>query len=877
MRKVLRCKGHNLSQSVTSAIQVARNHVRDEVLNLTWSQALWFQQRLDVVKSCMYWDVPWEIENNKVQEALSNQFESLLQQYRVSFLREDLMKNVESSTYTVVKSGQRYLESMIEAHVGDKLAVPVDKDSKRRVLMDRAGYLYRLHEGYVEDERFYEKREEISVAELGSYRQHCASQYLPARVGCKAGFDGSNCQYAYHTYKGKCIGPAGGLSCQKQHAHEREIISDVKNPCKTHLRAVARAVRLIKCLSREHTWTLWKQSQLKAVLEKRVAGLKRHVKYTKCCPCGCNKPEEMSMIKIDAAQFFKSASLERGLRRVADLLRRVESKFGCNAVAIKKSARVEGHLCRSNRRSDCTHRVLSFDDIRCTLDFIGKERYFTVGDVIMKRRGGWPMGGSFSEPGTLVDLNEELRRIDDSDDALQDVGWLVEGMSLEEVVTGIMHVDDALVLSKVFCTACLEKGMRRLWPSDVGISLEEVGPTVRMLQCHVHAIGVEVHVRPYNPNVPYALGFAHDQKIARLGPFFGAEIHSCRTLRVFLHGKILAYNHLMQGSAQDMFVHVGFLLLEIERLGWPQRWMSLCLCNLSRRHVSPLISACRQVGKQLRHCSVGFLFQPCELVDLVRSSAVDKAVYAEMSRNWRNGGSQSWRPFGRNQQGADGGHVPKEVLDFMREEQRKRAEERQASEMQKHAKDAVMQMFGVHSSASDGAAAGSMQKSQPFEMLKWVAKKLSGNGGDPETSGAKQRKRRKRSTSSSGSCSSSTSLRAFRKKDKDKQKKKNKDEKKKARSDKKEKKTVERKLRPLTSSPLSVDKPVMSKERREELVKNLKLKIAEDVLMGDDWITEVAHAAKKDDLQKLAEKNGLSKTGSKHEIVEKIIAFMCGK
>ncbi|CAE7809294.1 unnamed protein product [Symbiodinium necroappetens] len=424
------------------------------VLNLTWSQALWFQQRLDVVKSCMYWDVPLEIENNKVQEALTNQFESLLQQYRVSFLREDLMKNVESSTYTVVKSGQRYLESMIEAHVGDKLAVPVDKDSKRRVLMDRAGYLYRLHEGYVEDERFYEKREEISVDELGSYRQ---------------------------------------------------------------------------------------------------------------------------------------------------------------------------------------------------------------------------------------------------------------------------------------------------------------------------------------------------------------------------------------------------------------------------------------VGKQLRHCSVGFLFQPCELVDLVRSSAVDKAVYAEMSRNWRNGGSQSWRPFGRNQQGADGGHVPKEVLDFMREEQRKRAEERQASEMQKHAKDAVMQMFGVHSSASDGAAAGSMQKSQPFEMLKWVAKKLSGNGGDPETSGAKQRKRRKRSTSSSGSCSSSTSLRAFRKKDKDKQKKKNKDEKKKARSDKKEKKTVERKLRPLTSSPLSVDKPVMSKERREELVKNLKLKIAEDVLMGDDWITEVAHAAKKDDLQKLAEKNGLSKTGSKHEIVEKIIAFMCGK
>ena len=38
----------------------------------------------------------------------------------------------------------------------------------------------------------------------------------------------------------------------------------------------------------------------------------------------------------------------------------------------------------------------------------------------MQRRGGWPMGGAFSEPGTLVDLSEELRVIHESQDALRE-------------------------------------------------------------------------------------------------------------------------------------------------------------------------------------------------------------------------------------------------------------------------------------------------------------------------------------------------------------------------------------------------------------------------------------------------------------------------
>ena len=33
----------------------------------------------------------------------------------------------------------------------------------------------------------------------------------------------------YHTYKGKCLSPTGGLACTREHAHEREIVSNCKD------------------------------------------------------------------------------------------------------------------------------------------------------------------------------------------------------------------------------------------------------------------------------------------------------------------------------------------------------------------------------------------------------------------------------------------------------------------------------------------------------------------------------------------------------------------------------------------------------------------------------------------------------------------------
>ena len=90
-----------------------------------------------------------------------------------------------------------------------------------------------------------------------------------------------------------------------------------------------------------------------------------------------------------------------------------------------------------------------------------------------------------------------------------------------------------------------------------------------------------------------------------------------------------------------------------------------------------------------------------------------------------------------------------------------------------------------------------------------------------------------------------------------------------------------RKLAPLTSSPAQDEakKNDLSKDRRLELAKELKVegKLSAEHLESDDWKTELAHIAKKEDIQKLAEKNLVQKSGSKHEIIERLVAYMLGK
>ena len=273
---------------------------------------------------------------------------------------------------------------------------------------------------------------------------------------------------------------------------ERELVDNSIEPVKAKLRLAARALRLAKRLSTDTSWTLWNASKISEEVAVRLDMLINDPRYKDCCPCGRSKSHCVSFVRVDAAQFFKNASTTRGIRRTRAFLNRLEDTTGFSGVAVRKSLRASGNLSNGANITKRTHTFCSFDNIYCGIQYAAADTLFTVGDTVLDRVRGWPMGGSFSEPATLIDLNHDILKLQYSGSKQREVGWDLDGFSPNQLVAGWLYVDDALVGSKIYCSQCPFEGIQRLWPSDVGTTLEESGHDVTFLQARVRCIGKDL-------------------------------------------------------------------------------------------------------------------------------------------------------------------------------------------------------------------------------------------------------------------------------------------------------------------------------------------------------------------------------------------------
>ena len=81
------------------------------------------------------------------------------------------------------------------------------------------------------------------------------------------------------------------------------------------------------------------------------------------CPCGKDKLP-ICAAKIDAAQFFKAASINRVVFKINRFLDRLQQKTGKDAIAISRSQRAEGFLCTAEKKPTESHTVLPFRRIK---------------------------------------------------------------------------------------------------------------------------------------------------------------------------------------------------------------------------------------------------------------------------------------------------------------------------------------------------------------------------------------------------------------------------------------------------------------------------------------------------------------------------------
>jgi hypothetical protein len=272
-----------------------------------------------------------------------------------------------------------------------------------------------------------------------------------------------------------------------------------------------------------------------------------------------------------------------------------------DAIAVYKGQKARGFLCKTTQQKSRDYNVVPFTDIEAGMACASRDNFFRLDELLIWRKKGWPMGGSFSEPATLVDLGEDVFWLYNSKKKASDSGWKLKGLDMQQTVQGLLHVDDCLLLSEIHCPVCLEMGTKNVWPKDVGTSLEEKGPVIVFLSARItFGPGKQFKLEPNFANFQYALGREDYPHLSRLGPFLGHRQHTFEHLRRYVWAKMLSFNHLIRGNAEDGCAAFCFLALEIIRLHWPPEMLASCILGLPRRHESTFTLVAKRVAHQIQ-------------------------------------------------------------------------------------------------------------------------------------------------------------------------------------------------------------------------------------------------------------------------------------
>ena len=209
---------------------------------------------------------------------------------------------------------------------------------------------------------------------------------------------------------------------------------------------------------------------------------------------------------------------------------------------------------------------------------------------------------------------------------LMEVGWFHKGWSIDTLVAGILHVDDAMIASRVFGCCCLQR-VAKVWPEDVGFSVEEEGPTMRFLNAFIHVDKYDIYIAPFNPNLKFAVGITKCQQVARLGLFLGPHIQSRSVLRGFMLSQLIAFDYIVGGSVNNSMLMLGTFIHEIYILKWPANWIAWVCKSLPGRFDSPYARAVRRVGRFISKHGIDSLFGITELDELLMQDSVSRKFF----------------------------------------------------------------------------------------------------------------------------------------------------------------------------------------------------------------------------------------------------------
>ena len=274
-------------------------------------------------------------------------------------------------------------------------------------------------------------------------------------------------------------------------------------------------------------------------------------------------------------------------------------------------------LCKEQKGADRIQRKPVFDrtrfrrvefaDVRKALAWLAQDCRFSVGDSIYEQVGGLPQGSSFSPILARLYLDDAHRSFEKNPKTFMaevlDFKRRI-GKKTRDWLSIFFHVDDSIWNSQRICAACLTLCAFRVWPADVGVTVESTEQTFEFLHTQITMgekptdppISIDYRVK----NADFAQGRTASPGFSLFPPF----VHG---LSQFEHLRRCAGAHLLlvAGCYQNSFTaahatRVCSVAMEALRLGWPRRAITRLLFGFKHGEWTATTKLCRTAAVWIR-------------------------------------------------------------------------------------------------------------------------------------------------------------------------------------------------------------------------------------------------------------------------------------
>ena len=383
----------------------------------------------------------------------------------------------------------------------------------------------------------------------------------------------------------------------------RDIVSCFTDPLKHWYRTLNRALRFLLFSLGFRTQTLANQGDIVTVARKRFQMLHKNPEgQSTCIQCG-SKKNQLCLQKVDASAFFTKVDQNRIFAKVA----RMADMALARGTPFIWIPRKKAKHCRFSDQKPSASNHWSFvhvDEIKGTLEFLRKDRYFRAGDTIVLQTTGVAMGQILSPIFTMVDL--ELAWHDHVTDRcwLMAQPWANMATDICRVLAAMLHVDDGLFGSLCLCSSCMLCIIKQVWPQDVEVEGENDDACLGLRFLHAslqtsckshHPVG-DMSIRPYVPNTNFVLGKEIYPPVGKLGVWI-CPLQTPSRLRAYIWCQLVLADRIFANPCSDWSNFLLLLVCEPLALLWPPSYVAKCLRSYPTYRRSRFARLTRLVGK----------------------------------------------------------------------------------------------------------------------------------------------------------------------------------------------------------------------------------------------------------------------------------------